>query len=280
MTTRPLRARLKHEPRAARTDRCADRRQRRHRARNRPARARRGGRGRPRRPGSRASQARRAEDVGARSTAAFDATDTAALKRFFDELPDPIDHVLVTGPGPRYGPLLEMDPAEVREVMSDHVVLGLDVARNAVGQDEAGRHAPADGWHGRPADQSRARHRLGGHCRAASIRGLPSRSRLAPVRVNLIAAGFVDTPLSASTPRRGTRSAARGAASKAADRPRRRAGRRRRAGGSHHDQHRADGRDLRHRRRPAVRYVRSHARGCPHPARHRRSGSSPGGPAC
>jgi NADP-dependent 3-hydroxy acid dehydrogenase YdfG len=30
---------------------------------------------------------RAAEDVGARSTAAFDATDAAALKRFFDGLP-------------------------------------------------------------------------------------------------------------------------------------------------------------------------------------------------
>jgi hypothetical protein len=41
-----------------------------------------------------------ARDVDARSTAAFDATDAAALKRFFGDLPAPIDHVLVTGPGP------------------------------------------------------------------------------------------------------------------------------------------------------------------------------------
>jgi len=34
---------------------------------------------------------RAADDVGARSTAAFDATDEAALKRFFGALPDPID---------------------------------------------------------------------------------------------------------------------------------------------------------------------------------------------
>ena len=43
---------------------------------------------------------RAADDVGARSTAAFDATDPAALKRFFDGVPGPINHVLVTGPGP------------------------------------------------------------------------------------------------------------------------------------------------------------------------------------
>jgi NADP-dependent 3-hydroxy acid dehydrogenase YdfG len=43
---------------------------------------------------------RAALDVDARSTAAFDANDPVALKRFFDELPDPIDHVLVTAGGP------------------------------------------------------------------------------------------------------------------------------------------------------------------------------------
>src|SRR5256885_2206911 len=51
-------------------------------------------------------------DVDARSTAAFDATDAAALKRFFDGLPGQVDHVLVTAGGPSYGPLLEMTAAE------------------------------------------------------------------------------------------------------------------------------------------------------------------------
>jgi NAD(P)-dependent dehydrogenase (short-subunit alcohol dehydrogenase family) len=43
--------------------------------------------------------ARAAVAVDARSTAAFDADDHAALKRFFDGLPGPIDHVLVTAGG-------------------------------------------------------------------------------------------------------------------------------------------------------------------------------------
>ena len=34
------------------------------------------------------------------SIAAFDATDFGRLERFFDALPKPIDHLLVTGPGP------------------------------------------------------------------------------------------------------------------------------------------------------------------------------------
>jgi NADP-dependent 3-hydroxy acid dehydrogenase YdfG len=60
---------------------------------------------------------RAARDVGARTTAAFDARDAAALKRFFEDLPTPIDHVLVTGPGPDYVPLLEMDPDQVRHAL-------------------------------------------------------------------------------------------------------------------------------------------------------------------
>src|ERR1700676_4876037 len=45
---------------------------------------------------------RAASELGALSTAAFDATDFERLAKFFDELPTPIDHVMVTGPGPYY----------------------------------------------------------------------------------------------------------------------------------------------------------------------------------
>ena len=74
------------------------------------------------------------QDVGAQRTAAFDANDTASLRSFFAELPAPIDHVMVTAGGPHYGPLLEMDSAQVRDAVSDHLVLALDVARNAAGK--------------------------------------------------------------------------------------------------------------------------------------------------
>jgi NAD(P)-dependent dehydrogenase (short-subunit alcohol dehydrogenase family) len=73
-------------------------------------------------------------EIGAQRTAAFDANDAASLERFFQDLPPPIDHVMVTAGGPRYGPLLEMDSAQVREAISDHVVLALEVARNAAGK--------------------------------------------------------------------------------------------------------------------------------------------------
>jgi len=46
--------------------------------------------------------------------AAFDVTDFDRLQRFFDEVPGPVDHVLVTGPGPYYAPLQEFDVDEAR----------------------------------------------------------------------------------------------------------------------------------------------------------------------
>ena len=48
-------------------------------------------------------------ELGAKSTVALDAGDPALLERFFEDLPSPIDHVLVSGGGPRYKPPLEMD---------------------------------------------------------------------------------------------------------------------------------------------------------------------------
>jgi NAD(P)-dependent dehydrogenase (short-subunit alcohol dehydrogenase family) len=138
-----------------------------------------------------------ARDVDARSTAAFDATDAAALKRFFDGLPDPIDHVLVTGPGPTYAPLLEMDADQVCEVLGGHVVLALDVARNAAGRMRPGGTLIFMGGTG-----GRKISRELGIVSAATATLPPFTAalalELAPVRVNLIAAGFVDTPLSAS----------------------------------------------------------------------------------
>jgi NAD(P)-dependent dehydrogenase (short-subunit alcohol dehydrogenase family) len=140
---------------------------------------------------------RAAADVDARSTAAFDATETGALKRFFDDLPGPIDHVLVTGPGPTYLPLLEMTADQVRQAVGDHLVLGLDVARNAAHKMRPGGTLLLMGGTG-----GRRISRALGIASAASAALPPFAAalalELAPVRVNLIAAGFIDTPLSAS----------------------------------------------------------------------------------
>src|SRR5437588_10921517 len=50
-----------------------------------------------------------ASEVDALSTAASDATDFAALERFFRDLPPVIDHLMVTAGRPYYGRLANMD---------------------------------------------------------------------------------------------------------------------------------------------------------------------------
>src|SRR5262245_43708886 len=63
-------------------------------------------------------------ELGA-STTAFDATDFKRLGRFFEELPGPIDHILVTGPGPYYAPLAEFDVDKARRDLDAHLLLPL-----------------------------------------------------------------------------------------------------------------------------------------------------------
>jgi NAD(P)-dependent dehydrogenase (short-subunit alcohol dehydrogenase family) len=136
-------------------------------------------------------------EVDARSTAALDANDARALRRFFDDLSGPIDHVLVTGPGPHYGPLLEMDADGIRHALGDHIVLGLEVARSAAPKMRPGGTLLLMGGTG----GRRISRELG--LVSATTAALPPfvaalALELAPIRVNLIAAGFVDTPLSAA----------------------------------------------------------------------------------
>jgi NAD(P)-dependent dehydrogenase (short-subunit alcohol dehydrogenase family) len=135
-------------------------------------------------------------ELGA-STVAFDAHDFDRLGRFFDELPTPIDHVLVTGSGPYYAPLAEFDFAEAAREVDAHLWLPMHVARNAVGTVRPGGTLLFVGGTGarRPAP--------GLALITAMTAAGPALARnlaleIAPIRVNLIAAGFVDTPLSAS----------------------------------------------------------------------------------
>ena len=163
---------------------------------------------------------------------------------------------MITAGGPHYGPLLEMDSAQVRQAMSGHAVLALEVARNAAGKMRPeGTLLLMGGTGGRRVGRG-----LG--IVSAATAALPPFTaalalELAPVRVNLIAAGFVDTPLSASllgdrleerrNELRSTLPIGRvvGPADDAADRC------------PHHEQHGTHRRDVRHRRRAAVRLLMS-----------------------
>lgn len=138
-----------------------------------------------------------ADDVGAERTAAFDANDSRALRQFFDDLPGTVDHILVTAGGPSYRPMLDMTADDIREALSSHVVLGLEVARSAQPKMRPGGSLVLMGGTG----GRRIDHRLG--IVPAATAALPPFTaalalELAPIRVNLIAAGFVDTPLSAT----------------------------------------------------------------------------------
>jgi NAD(P)-dependent dehydrogenase (short-subunit alcohol dehydrogenase family) len=136
-------------------------------------------------------------ELGAQGTAAFDANDPTSVAEFFQGLRAPIDHVMVTAGGPTYGPLLEMGSDQVREALSGHVVVALEVARHAGPRMRPGGTLLLMGGTG----GRRVGRGLGIASAATAV--LPPFAgalalELAPVRVNLIAAGFVDTPLSAS----------------------------------------------------------------------------------
>ena len=140
---------------------------------------------------------RAATELEALSTAAFDATDPASLEGFFRDLPATIDHVMVTAGRPSYGRLLDMDFEQARRALDTHLLLMLQVARNAAHKVKPGGTLLFMGGTGgrRPA--------IGLGIVPTVTAALPALTaslalELAPVRVNLIAAGFVDTPLSAS----------------------------------------------------------------------------------
>jgi NAD(P)-dependent dehydrogenase (short-subunit alcohol dehydrogenase family) len=140
---------------------------------------------------------RAASEVHALSSSAFDATDPALLEQFFRDLPTTIDHVMVTAGGPHYGRLLDMDIEQARRAFDEHPLLMLQVARNAAHKVRPGGTLVFMGGTGgrRPS--------VGLGIVPAVTAALPALTaslalELAPVRVNLIAAGFVDTQLSAS----------------------------------------------------------------------------------
>ncbi|WP_227025645.1 SDR family oxidoreductase [Streptomyces fodineus] len=140
---------------------------------------------------------RAADELDPLSTAAFDAQDTDRLERFLQELPRPVDHVMVTAGSPSYTPLAEIDLADAGRDFGGRIAMMLAAARASREKVRAGGTLLFIGGTGgrRPA--------VGMAVMGALTAALPALTanlalEVAPVRVNLIAAGFVDTPLSAS----------------------------------------------------------------------------------
>jgi NAD(P)-dependent dehydrogenase (short-subunit alcohol dehydrogenase family) len=137
-----------------------------------------------------------ARELDALRTAAFDAMDPTPLEGFFRSVPK-VDHVMVTAGRPHYGRLVEMDSTQARRALDEHLLLVLQVARAAADKVRPGGTLLFMGGTG-------SRHPGVGLGIASTIAAaLPAlvanlALELAPLRVNLIAAGFVDTPLSAS----------------------------------------------------------------------------------
>ena len=139
---------------------------------------------------------RAAAELGAQRTLAFDATDFDRLERFFHELPTPIDHVLVTGPGPYYAPLADLDRERAHRDFDAHLWLAIAVAQQAVGRVRPGGTLLfMGGTGGRGRGPGLSLIAAGTAAMPALIANLAV--EVAPIRVNLLAAGFVDTPLSA-----------------------------------------------------------------------------------
>jgi NAD(P)-dependent dehydrogenase (short-subunit alcohol dehydrogenase family) len=130
-------------------------------------------------------------ELGA-SIAAFDAADLDRVIGFFHDLPGPIDHVVVSGPGPCFALPADRYPYAPRRDDGALFSLPEQVARSAASDLRPGGTVLFLGTTGGPASP--------GFSLTAALRAM-TRSlalELAPIRVNLIAVGFVDTPLSAS----------------------------------------------------------------------------------
>lgn len=127
--------------------------------------------------------------------AAFDVSDVERLTDFFAELRAAVDHLFVSGSGPDYVPFADLDTVSIRRGV-ERIILTVEIARAAK---DALRPTGSLLFIGGTA----GRRPSAGPLISAVTVAMPALTRslaleLAPIRVNLIAPGFVDTPLSAS----------------------------------------------------------------------------------
>jgi NAD(P)-dependent dehydrogenase (short-subunit alcohol dehydrogenase family) len=138
-----------------------------------------------------------AQKLHARRTAAFDAADLERLKEFFNDLPSPVDPVMLTAGGPAYMPLSSMNLDDARRHLDERLSVVLGTALFSRGKLRPGGSLLFVGGTGarRPGVGFTIATTL-----TAAIPALAANLalELAPTRVNVIAPGFVDTPLSAA----------------------------------------------------------------------------------
>jgi NAD(P)-dependent dehydrogenase (short-subunit alcohol dehydrogenase family) len=138
------------------------------------------------------------------SIAAFDATDFGRLAKFFAALPTPIDHVLVSGPRHHGASFAEFGVDAARRDLEAHLLLPLQVAREAVAVVRPpGTLLFIGCTDGRQAMANVAF--ISAITAALSVIAKSLASRLAPIRVNVITVGFVDTGGSVATLEDGVR---------------------------------------------------------------------------
>jgi NAD(P)-dependent dehydrogenase (short-subunit alcohol dehydrogenase family) len=137
-----------------------------------------------------------AAQVGARDAVAFDVTDSAALDQFFAGLTGPIDHLYMTAGGPYYAPLADLEFDRALRALDAHLLVPLRIGQHAVGHVRPGGSLLfMSGTGARRPAKGQATAAMGTAAIPALVANLAL--EIAPIRVNAIAAGFVDTPLSA-----------------------------------------------------------------------------------
>lgn len=138
-----------------------------------------------------------AHELQARQTAAFDVGNLDMLEQFFQDLTSPVDHVLLTAGGPAYMPLSSMKLEDARRHFDQRLSVILGTALFSRGKIRPGGSLLFIGGTGarRPGVGLAIATTL-----TAAVPALAANLavELAPTRVNVIAPGFVDTPLSAA----------------------------------------------------------------------------------
>ena len=133
---------------------------------------------------------------GSTRKAIFDVADEGAVKAFFEKSGE-IDHILLAAGSPFYAPLAQMNFIEARRFFDSHIWPAMYVARYATPHMvSTGSLIFLSGTQDRQPALGLSLVSIVGHAIETLTENFAL--ELAPIRVNTIACGFVDTPLSAA----------------------------------------------------------------------------------